>query len=92
LTLLEQLKNKSREQLITQIIETELTDKDRDFIKVLKKQDRVTLYELKIDHNFDSHSANRSIKRLVDLGVIGSEKYKEGKRVKVDYFLERLVK
>ena len=92
MTLLEQLKTKSKDQLITQILESEMTQKDRDMINVLKKQDRVTLYELKTDHNFDSHSANRTINRLVDLGVVGSEKYKEGKRIKVDYFLERLVK
>lgn len=92
MTLLEQLKTKSKDQLITQIIESEMTQKDRDMINILRKQVRVTLYELKTDHNFDSHSANRTINRLVDLGVVGSEKYKEGKRVKVDYFIERLIK
>ena len=92
MTLLEQLKTKSKEQLITQILESEMTQKDRDMINILKKKDRVTLYELKTDYDFDSHSANRTINRLVDLGVVGYEKYKEGKRIKVDYFIERLVK
>ncbi|MCP6727056.1 MAG: hypothetical protein KJI69_03470 [Patescibacteria group bacterium] len=92
MTLLEQLKTKSKEQLITQILESEMTQKDRDMINILKKKDRVTLYELKTDYDFDSHSANRTINRLIDLGVVGSEKYKEGKRIKVDYFIERLVK
>ena len=92
MTLLEQLKTKSKDQLISQIIESKLTHKDRDFITVLKKYNRVTLYELKTQHDFDSHSANRSINRLVDLGVVGFERYKEGKKEKVDYFLVRLVK
>jgi len=92
MTLFQELKNKSKEQLIKQIIDFQLTDKDREFIKILKKQDRVTLYELKIDHNFDSHSANRSIKRLRELGVIGLERYTDNGRSKVDYFLERLRK
>lgn len=83
-----ELQRKSKDQLIKQIIQSEITDKDRDFIRILKKQGRVTLYELKIDHNFDSHSANRSIKRLTELGIISTNKYVDNGRAKVDYILE----
>ena len=83
-----ELQRKSKEQLIKHILQAEITDKDRDFISILKKQGRVTLYELKVDHNFDSHSANRSIKRLSELGIISTNKYVDNGRAKVDYILE----
>ena len=88
MTVITELQRKSKEQLIKQILQAEITDKDRDFIRILKKQGRVTLYELKVDHKFDSHSANRSIKRLTDLGIISTQRYKDKGRKKVDYMLE----